>query len=126
MRSSKDIQIAKLQASLATHASQVSKAQFLPNLYAGSGAGYTYGIPETPGGRAPSLFNFTYTEQVFNEPLKGEGKELEEQARSQRIVLEDVKNNGVIARKEIEYLELGKVRHSLELLRGEQESAEKI
>jgi len=125
LRSSKDIQIAKLQASLATHASQVSKAQFLPNLYAGSGAGYTYGIPETPGGRAPSLFNFTYTEQVFNEPLKGEGKELEEQARSQRIVLEDVKN-GVIARTAMAYLELGKVRHSLELLRGEQESAEKI
>jgi outer membrane protein TolC len=125
LRNSKDIQIARLQASLATHASQVSKAQFLPNLYAGSGAGYTYGMPETPGGRAPSLFNFTYTEQVFNEPLKGEGKELEEQARSQRIVLEDIKNS-VIARTAMAYLELGKVRHSLELLRGEQDSAEKI
>src|ERR1700719_2501317 len=34
LRNSKDIQVAKLQASLATHASQVSKAQFLPNLYA--------------------------------------------------------------------------------------------
>lgn len=125
LRNSKDIQIAKLQASLATHASQVSKAEFLPNLYAGSGAGYTYGIPETPGGRAPSVFNFTYTEQVFNEPLKGQGKELEEQARSQKIVLEDVRNS-VIARTAMAYLELAKVRHSLELLRGEQESADKI
>jgi outer membrane protein TolC len=125
LRNSKDIQVAKLQASVAEHASQVSKAEFLPNLYAGSGAGYTYGIPETPGGRAPSLFNFTYTEQVYNEPLKGQGKELEEQARSQRIVLEDVKN-GVILRTAMAYLELGKVRHSLELLRAEQESADKI
>ena len=125
LRNSKDIQVAKLQASLATHASQVSKAEFLPNLYAGSGAGYTYGIPETPGGRAPSVFNFTYTEQIFNEPLRGQGKELEEQARSQKIVLEDVKNS-VIARTAMAYLELAKVRHSLELLRGEQESAEKI
>jgi outer membrane protein TolC len=125
LRNSKDIQVAKLQASLAEHASQVSKAEFLPNLYAGSGAGYTYGIPETPGGRAPSLFNVTYTEQVFNEPLKGQGKELEEQARSQRIVLEDVKNS-VITRTAMAYLELAKVRHSLELLRGEAESAEKI
>ncbi len=125
LRNSKDIQIAKLQASLATHASQVSKAEFLPNLYVGSGAGYTYGIPETPGGRAPSLFNVTYTEQVFNEPLRGQGKELEEQARSQKIVLEDVKNS-VIARTAMAYLELAKVRHSLELLRGEHESAEKI
>jgi len=125
LRNSKDIQIAKLQASLATHASQVSRAEFLPSLYVGSGAGYTYGIPETPGGRAPSLFNVTYTEQVFNEPLRGQGKELEEQARSQKIVLEDVKNS-VIARTATAYLELAKVRHSLELLRGEQESAEKI
>jgi outer membrane protein TolC len=125
LRNSRDIQVAKLQASLAEHASMVSKAEFLPNLYAGSGAGYTYGIPETPGGRAPSVFNVTYTEQVFNEPLKGQGKELEEQARSQKIVLQDVKNS-VIARTATAYLELAKVRHSLELLRGEQESAVKI
>jgi len=125
LRNSKDIQIAKLQASLAEHATQVSKSGFLPNLYAGSGAGYTYGIPETPGGRAPSLFNVTYTEEIFNEPLKGQGKELEEQARSQRIVLEDVKNS-VIVRTAMAYLELAKVRHSLELLRAEQESADKI
>jgi len=125
LRNSRDIQVAKLQASLAEHASMVSKAEFLPNLYAGSGAGYTYGIPETPGGRAPSVFNVTYTEQVFNEPLKGQGKELEEQARSQKIVLRDVKNS-VIARTAMAYLELAKVRHSLELLRGEQESADKI
>lgn len=125
LRNSKDIQVAKLQASVAEHASMVSKANFLPNLYAGSGAGYTYGIPETPGGRAPSVFNITYTEQVYNEPLRGQGKELEEQARSQKIVLEDVKNS-VILRTAMAYLELAKVRHSLELLRAEQESADKI
>lgn len=125
LRNSKDIQVGKLQASLAEHASLVSRAEFMPNLYAGSGAGYTYGIPETPGGRAPSLFSVTYTEQIFNEPLKGQGKELEEQARSQKIVLEDVKN-GVIVRTAMAYLELAKVRHSLDLLNAEQASADKI
>ncbi len=125
LRNSTDIQIAKLQASIANHAKQVSKAEFLPSLYAGSGAGYTYGIPETPGGRAPSVFNLTYTEQVYNEPLRGQGKELEEQARSQKIVLEDVKNS-VIVRTAMAYLELAKVRHSLELLRAEEQSADKI
>ena len=125
LQNSKDIQVAKLQASLAEHASLVSKSQFMPNLYAGSGAGYTYGIPETPGGTAPSVFDVIYTEQIFNEPLRGQGKELEEQARSQKIVLEDVKNS-VIVRTAMAYLELAKVRHSLELLRAEEESAEKI
>jgi outer membrane protein len=122
---SKDIQVAKIQASIADHAALISKAEFMPNLYAGSGAGYSNGIPETPGGRAPSVFNMTYTEKVFNEPLRGQGKELQEQARSQKILLEDMKNS-VIARTAAAYLELGKVRHSLELLRKEQESAEKI
>src|SRR5579859_4761797 len=125
LQNSKDIQIAKLQASLANRAAMITRSQFLPNLYAGSGAGYTYGIPETPGGRAPSVFNVTYSEEIYNEPLRGQGKELEEQARSQKIMLEDVKNS-VIMRTAMSYLELVKVRHSIELLRAEQESADKI
>ena len=122
---SKEIQVAKIQASVADHAAQITKAQFMPNLYAGSGAGYTNGMPETPGGRAPSVVNVTYTEQVFNEPLRGQGKEMQEQAKAQKIALEEARNE-VISRTAMAYLELGKVRHSLELLRAEQESAEKI
>jgi outer membrane protein TolC len=125
LSNSKEIQVAKIQASVADHAAQITKAQFMPNLYAGSGAGYTNGIPETPGGRAPAVFDVTYTEQVFNEPLRGQGKEQQEQARAQKIALEEAKNS-VISRTAMAYLELGKVRHSLELLRAEQDSAEKI
>src|SRR5260370_18614911 len=101
------------------------RARLMLNCYGGLGVGYTYGIPETPGGRAPSIFNVSYTEQVFNEPLRGQAKETQEQAKAQKILLEDVKNS-VITRTAMAYLELGKVRHSLELLRKEQESAEKI
>jgi outer membrane protein TolC len=125
LQNSKDIQVAKIQSSIADHATLINKAQFLPNVYAGSGAGYTYGVPETPGGRAPALFNFTYTEQVFNEELRGQGKEREEQARAQKITLEDARNS-VIARTASAYLELVKVRHSAELLLKEGASAEKI
>jgi outer membrane protein TolC len=125
LQNSKEIQVAKIQASVADHAALITKAQFMPNLYAGSGAGYTNGIPETPGGRAPAVFNVTYTEQIFNEPLRGQAKEMQEQAKAQKIALEDAKNS-VITRTAMAYLELGKVRHLLELLRKEQESAEKI
>ena len=122
---SREIQVAKIQASVADHAAQITRAQFMPNLYAGSGAGYTNGIPETPGGRAPSVVNVTYTEQVFNEPLRGQGKEMQEQAKAQKIALEETRND-VISRTAMAYLELAKVRHSLELLHAELESAEKI
>lgn len=122
---SKDIQVAKIQASVADHAAQITKAQFMPNLYGGSGAGYTNGMPETPGGRAPSIVNVTYTEQVLNEPLRGQAKEMQEQAKAQKIALEEARSD-VISRTAMAYLELAKLRHSLELLRAEQESAEKI
>src|ERR1700726_4654232 len=125
LQNSKDIQVAKLQASLANRSAMITRSQFMPNLYAGSGAGYTYGIPETPGGRAPALFDITYTEQIFNEPLRGEGKELQEQAKSQKILLEDARNR-VIVTTAAAYLELAMVRHSLDLLRKEGESADKI
>lgn len=125
LSNSKDIQLAKIQTSLADRSAQISKSVFLPNVFAGSGAGYTYGIPETPGGRAPSVFNVTYTQEVFNEPLRGQAKELQEQAQAQRFALAEVRNS-VISRTAMAYLELDKVRHSLTLLHGEQESAEKI
>ena len=125
LQNSADLQLARIQSRLSDRSALITKAEFLPNLYAGSGAGYTYGIPETPGGRAPAIFNVSYTQQVLNEPLRGQAKELQEQAKSQKIVLEDVRNS-VIVRTAMAYLELGKVRHSLDLLRAEQESADKI
>ena len=125
LQNSKDIQLAKIQARVADQAASLTKAEFLPNLYAGSGAGYTYGLPETPGGRPPSIFSLTYTEEVLNGPLRGLAKEQQEQARAQRIALEDTRNI-VMQRVATAYLELVKVRHSLELLRKEKDSAEKI
>src|ERR1700758_3874150 len=81
LSNSKDIQLAKLQVQAAQDNAQLTRAEFLPNLYAGSGAGYTYGLPETPGGRPPALFSVTYPEEVLNEPLKGLQKQQQEQVR---------------------------------------------
>jgi len=125
LTNSKDIQMAKLQVQAAQNTAQITRSEFLPNLYAGSGAGYTYGLPETPGGRPPAIFSITYTEQVLNGPLRGLAKEQQEQVKAQRAVLEDTRNV-VIVRVATSYLELVKVRHSLELLRVERDSADKI
>ena len=125
LQNSKDIQLAKIQVRVADQSANVTKSEFRPNLYAGSGAGYTYGLPETPGGRPPSVFSLTYTQSIFNGPLRGLAKEQEEQARSQRVVLEETRSM-VIAQVATAYLELVKVRHSLDLLRKEKDSAQKI
>src|SRR6201997_3887016 len=91
LQNSQDIQLAKIQARVADQSASLTKAEFLPNLYAGSGAGYTYGLPETPGGRPPSIFSLTYTEEVLNGPLRGLLREQEEQAKAQRLMLQDTR-----------------------------------
>ena len=125
LANSKDIQLAKLQVQAAQDSAQITRSDFLPNLYAGSGAGYTYGLPETPGGRPPAIFSITYTQDILNGPLRGLAKEQQEQVNAQRAVLEDTKNL-VMVRVASGYLELVKVRHALELLRSEKDSANKI
>lgn len=125
LQNSKDIQVAEIRARVAEDSTKLTKSEFLPNLYAGSGAGYTYGLPETPGGRPPSIFSLTYTEEVFNGPLRGLAKEQEEQAKAQRLMLKDTRV-AVIEQVTLAYLELVKVRHALDLLRKEKQSAEKI
>jgi outer membrane protein TolC len=125
LQNSKDIQLAKIQTHVADDSARLTKSEFQPNLYAGSGAGYTYGLPETPGGRPPEIFSLTYTQDVFNGPLRGLATEQAEQAKAQRLVLEDTRNF-VVEHVATAYLELVKVRHSLELLRKEKDSAEKI
>ncbi|HTP67576.1 MAG TPA: TolC family protein [Dongiaceae bacterium] len=125
LQNSKDIQVAKIQTRVADQSARLTRSEFLPNFYAGSGAGYTYGLPETPGGRPPAIVSLTYTQEVFNGPLRGLAREQEEQARAQRIVLEDTRNL-VVERVAAAYLELVKVHHSVDLLRKEKDSAEKI
>ena len=125
LSNSKDIQLAKLQVQAAQDTAQLTHSDFLPNLYAGSGAGYTYGLPETPGGRPPALFSITYTQNIFNGPVSGLAKQQQEQVKAQRAILDDTKNL-VMVRVASSYLELVKVRHALELLRAEKDSADKI
>ena len=71
------------------------------------------------------MFSVTYTQQILNGPLKGLAKEQQEEARAQRATLEETRN-AVVMQVATSYLELVKVRHSLELLRKEKDSAEKI
>jgi outer membrane protein TolC len=125
LQNSREIALARMQYTVALNAAGVNRADFRPNLYTGSGAAYTSGFPSTVGGQAPALFSLSYTQSVFNLPLRGQLKAAEDRAAAQKIEL-DRTRDAVIVRTAITYLELAKVRASLELLRGEGASAEKI
>jgi outer membrane protein len=125
LENSRDVKLAQVQYNVALGEVGVDRAAFRPNLYTGAGYAYTYGFPALPGGEAPSLFQLDYTQALFNPLLKGQQHAAEDRARNQKLELDRTRDN-VIIRAATAYLELAKVRHSLDLMRGEQASGAKI
>ena len=124
VENSRDVVLARLRQNVAEKSAGLGRSRFLPNLYTGTGAAYTKGFPLI-GGTAPSLFNLSYVQTIFNPPLRGEFRAAEEQSEVQRLEVERTRD-AVMVRTASNFLELLKVRHSLELLRRERESAQKI
>ena len=125
VQNSRDVKLAQVQYNVALGEVAVNRAAFLPNIYTGAGAAYTHGFPSLPGGGAPAIFQLNYTESVFNPLLKSEQHAAEERAKNQKLELDRTREN-VMIRAATSYLELAKVRHSLDLLQKEQVSGEKI
>jgi outer membrane protein len=125
LQNSRDLKLARLQYAVAQNEAGVDRAAFRPNLYTGAGYVYTYGFPALPGGGPPSLFQLDYTQELFNPLLKGQQKAAEDRAKNQKLEIDRMQDD-VIVRTATAYLELAKVRHSLDLIRSEQASAAKI
>jgi outer membrane protein len=125
LENSRDLKLARVQYNVAANEAGIDRADFRPNLYTGAGLAYTYGFPSLPGGGAPSVFQLDYEQHLFDPWLKGQQKAAEDRAKSQRLEMDRVRDD-VIVHTASEYLELAKVQHSLDLMRGERTSAEKI
>ncbi|MGC2333347.1 MAG: TolC family protein [Candidatus Acidiferrales bacterium] len=125
LENSSDLKLARVQYNVAANEAGVDRASFRPNLYTGAGLAYTHGFPSLPGGGAPSVFQLDYQQTVFDPLLKGQQKAAEDRAKNQKLEMEHVRDD-VIVRTATEYLELAKVQHSLDLMRTEGASAEKI
>lgn len=125
LQKSREISLARLQYETSRQEAGLTRSQFLPNLYTGSGVAYTSGFPILAGGGAPALFNLTYNQELFNLPARGDVRAEEQKAERQRLAMDAVRD-AVIERTVSAYLELAKVRRELELLRSERDSAQKI
>jgi len=125
LQNSGSMAVARIRAQVAQQQTRVNRSVFRPNLFTGSGAAYTYGFPSTPGGQAPSVFNLSYVQTLFNPPAKGAVKAAQARTEEQRIAINATRDD-VIVEVTSAYLELGEVRHSLELLRQERVSAQKV
>ncbi len=124
VRNSLDLQLAKLQATLANKTAAVDRSVFGPNLYSGSGFAYSSGFPLAPGGGVPTLFDLSFTQALFNPLAKGTQRADEARAKAQTASVDNVRD-AVIVRAATIYLELTMVRHDLELLHNERENTQK-
>lgn len=122
---SRELQLARARTAIADNATGVLRAQFLPNLYTGSGAAATRGMPQSPGGQAPSVFDLSYVQTLVNGPKRGELRAAEERARIRHLEY-DRKRDEVVVETASAYLELASIRSALELLRRERASAARI
>ena len=125
LQNSRELAMARLQYTIAQNEVTVQKAEFRPNLYTGAGAVYTYGFPTTPGGALPSVFKLAYVQTIYNPLIKGQQHAAEDRAKNQQLEI-DRTHDSVIQQTASAYLELAQVRHTLELLRNESTSAQKI
>src|SRR5262245_62750156 len=125
LRNSREVAVAQVRHSVAKDTAKVTRSAFQPNLYTGSGAAYTFGFPQTPGGMAPSIVNLSYVQTVFSPLQRAQAHADDERSEVQRLEVERTRN-AIMLQASSGYLELGKVRHSLELMRNQRLSNGRI
>jgi len=125
LRNSREVALAQARYNVSQNTVAVNRSAFRPNLFTGSGAAYTYGFPQTVSGAAPSIVNASYMQTVFNPLLSSQVRASDERREAQRLELEKTRNS-VMLQTSSSYLELAKVRHSLDLMRTQRQSNARI
>lgn len=122
---SPDLALARVRYTVAKNIAGVDRANFLPNLFTGSGIAYTNGFPEALGGSPPAVFEMSYSQALFDKQQRGVLHSDEELAKNQEVEYQN-KRESVIVTAATAYLELADVQRSLQLLQSERDSAQQI
>lgn len=125
VQNSRDVALARVRYDVATNQARVDRSPFLPSIETGASPFYNYGFPVAINAQPPTVFQLTYSEEIYDGPLSGEFHAQQEHAKGLEIEVTRTRD-AVIVRSATCYLELAKARHSLDLLRNERDSAEKI
>ena len=81
LQNSRDLALARVQYNVALNAAGLDRAAFLPNLYTGSGAAYTYGFPSLrrfAAGRLPVELQSVALQPAIEGAAEGGGRSRED------------------------------------------------
>ena len=122
---SQDVALAEAQQRVSAAEVRSQRSVFGPNVYTGTGAVYTYGFPQTPGGGAPSVLNLSYVQTLFNRSSRGQLNAAEARLHGRGAGVDQTRD-AVIAQTAGDYFELASVRQAVASRRTAQASANRI
>ncbi|MFZ0213267.1 MAG: TolC family protein [Candidatus Acidiferrales bacterium] len=125
LQRSPELALARARYTVAKNQVGLDRSDFHPNIYTGAGYIYTNGIPETPSGAVPSVFELAYNQEIFDPLKRGVQHADEDLAKNQDLEYQNTRDT-IMAHAALDYLELAAVRHSLALLLEDQQSQQKI
>jgi outer membrane protein len=125
VQNSRDLALARVRYDVAKNQARVFRSPFLPSVDTGSAPAYSNGFPEAINAQPPAIFQLTYSQAIFDKPLWGQYRAQQERVKSLEIEVLRARD-GIIVRTATSFLELAKARHSLDLLRNQSASAQKI
>jgi outer membrane protein TolC len=102
---------------------RAEKYAYIPTIIFGSGAGYSVGQPVAIAGQAPSIYNLTHSQALFNLALQQEIKALHSDSVAANIDYVD-RSEQVILDTALLYIELDNTQQRLELARRQKQSVD--
>jgi outer membrane protein TolC len=101
---------------------KIERDAYYPTVYFGSGLGYSFGQPIAIAGQAPSIFNITHSQTIFNLATQSTIKAAQSDSRAAEI---DYKNQAdqVILDTALLYTELDSTQRRLQAAQKQKEAA---
>ncbi|MBV9670374.1 MAG: TolC family protein [Acidobacteriales bacterium] len=124
-RQNPDITLARLDERRAQEGIRVAQDPFHPKVYLSSGAAYTYGYPNSIQGNAPSIFQVTTQESLYNRPQSYGIAAAKERARASQYGAQ-AKNDEVVYQAADVFLTAIQIDHQREAISNQLPSLQKV
>lgn len=125
LRHSGDMDIATADQEAARQSYLETRNAYLPTIIVGSGIAASYGFPMSLEGSAPSIFSVTTQQYLYNPGGQQFLKAAKSDWNATNITVED-RRNQVILETALVYAELDKTASTLNVLKEQQSSAQRI
>ncbi len=124
-RQNPDVTLSRLDQQRAEADIRVAQDPFRPKVTLGSGAAYTYGYPNTIEGSAPSIFQVTTQDSLFNRPKSLEVAAARELARGSEHAAQ-AKTEDVAYQAADLFLISNQLEHQGDILKGQLPGLQKV